>query len=623
MPEQGPSFFAAAWHWATAVQDPAHVVLAALVCAVAMSIGVRSLLIWREDRTRWRQYWLVIGAAAFGAGAWTTHFLAMIGWRPDLALGFDGQGTMASAMLALFGVGPSLFLGAGRLSARGDMLGGAAAAVATALMHVVGMVAVGGCSVSQDVIATVAATGGGMVLAALGLRVLRTGSRHRIGVAAGLLTLAIVTVHFGALAGTVATPGPPPTLNDLPRDALRPVIAFAAIALLIGFILAVRVQMRADAERNRLSTIVLNTQNAVMVLDPEGRVDWVNPAFRGETGYTRDDLIGRNPAELMAGPATAPSDFRRLKGAIAGRHHCEVEIGLRRRNGTDYWAQVSLTPVLDYAGEVRGQVMVLNDVTGIRQREAELARARDRAERASRAKSEFISIMSHELRTPLNGVLGMAALLSDSELSLVQRGQIATIAASGNRLLKLLNDILEFSEASEQAGRCEPFAPAALLAELRTQLRSAVAAKGLRWECVLDPALPLIVHGDLEALLGVLVRLTENAVKFTDAGGVTVRLLAGTGPETGALLAEVEDTGSGVPDAARASLFEGFAQGDSSPTRRVGGVGLGLALCRRGVERMGGHIAYESPDGGGSLFRVILPGAVRPGPALPDLPLTA
>ena len=233
-----------------------------------------------------------------------------------------------------------------------------------------------------------------------------------------------------------------------------------------------------------------------------------------------------------------------------------------------------------------------------------------RANELNRAKTAFLATMSHEVRTPLNGILGMAQLLEDSPLTDRQRQWLDAISKSGSLLLAVLNDVLDFSKI--EAGRMEleviPFSPENLLQTVTATMRPQATAKGLSFHCE-HPPLPGWLIGDPARLGQVLLNLVSNAVKFTQVGDVTLSarcLQDAASPGRVRLEFKVSDTGIGMTPEAVDHVFDAFAQGDSSITRRFGGTGLGLAICKRIVGMMGGDIAVTSVPGRGSTFTVVL-----------------
>ena len=238
-----------------------------------------------------------------------------------------------------------------------------------------------------------------------------------------------------------------------------------------------------------------------------------------------------------------------------------------------------------------------------------LRAARDAAQAASQAKSAFLAAMSHEIRTPLNGVLGTAGALAQTGLSSEQAQMVRVMLESGDLLTTILSDILDLAKI--EAGRLQlesaPFEPRTVISSVLELYKSTAAAKGLWLSAELGAGLDQWVVGDAGRLRQVAQNLLSNALKFTAEGSVILRARAEPGRTGPRLLVEVVDTGCGVPPEAQSRLFTRFSQADSSTTRRFGGTGLGLALCRELVGAMGGDIGMRSSDSGGSCFWFTLP----------------
>lgn len=269
-------------------------------------------------------------------------------------------------------------------------------------------------------------------------------------------------------------------------------------------------------------------------------------------------------------------------------------------NKPDGYDKDHLKDLDPFLAAVSSMIVARREAERRRQIEEELRTARDKAEQASRAKSDFLAMISHEIRTPMNGVLGMAGLLKTSRLDAKQAEMVDAVLQSGSALVNIIDDILDFAkiEAAQIDLREQPVVLEELVEGVADLLHQEAASKGLELVTIIDPDLPDCFQGDQGRLRQVLLNLAGNAVKFTDKGHVTLRVTA-----TGSWMEfHVMDTGIGIPPEARDRLFKPFSQVDSSNSRRFGGTGLGLAICKKLVNAMRGEIGIHSQPGKGSDF---------------------
>jgi PAS domain S-box-containing protein len=363
---------------------------------------------------------------------------------------------------------------------------------------------------------------------------------------------------------------------------------------------------------------LLETQDDIILRrDLDGRLTFVNDAFCRVFGLTREAVLGTDtmPAPVAEDvPAEEGHDHR------AGRDACFETSGGRR------WYSWNTTPIRDRTGKLVEVQSVGRDITARKEMEAELMRARDAAEQASRAKSRFLASVSHEIRTPMNGIIGMSDLLLDTKLSPEQTSYVQATRGSAVSLLGLIDDILDFSKI--EAGRVElaeaPFSPSALVRDVAELLAPRAEYNGLELAWFVARAVPSSLIGDSARLRQVLVNLVGNAIKFTRSGGVSVEVNLRRNGGTGHAGVEfmVRDTGIGISDDAAHRIFEEFEQVDSGLSRRHEGAGLGLAISKHIVVAMGGELSMASRPGRGSVFTIRLDLAVDR-PAVASAPLLA
>ncbi len=401
----------------------------------------------------------------------------------------------------------------------------------------------------------------------------------------------------GRLVGTIASVHSDPSRIFGPED-LRLLESFASQAAIA--IENARLYTASRQQRQYFEELVLNNPVAIVTLDIEHRVVSCNPAFERMYGYAEAEVLGRDVDQLITTEEMRAEAEAYTRQALAER---PVQLLSRRcrKDGTLVDVEVLGVPVV-VDGQRVGAMALYHDVT-------ELLHARQAAEAANSAKSQFLASMSHELRTPLNAIIGYSELLrevaaerSDVELG----GDLEKIHTAGTHLLALINDILDLSkiEAGRMEMELEPVLVEDLLSEVTATVGPLVQRNGNH--LVVEPAGAVsTVRADHTRLRQVLLNLLSNASKFTTNGTITLH----TCREDGAVLFRVQDTGIGMTPEQAAKVFEAFQQAESTTARRYGGTGLGLTISRRFCEMMGGTLTVASAPGEGSTFTVRLPAA--------------
>jgi len=357
-------------------------------------------------------------------------------------------------------------------------------------------------------------------------------------------------------------------------------------------------------ELRKLHNAVEHSSAVVVITDRSGNIEYVNPKFVEVTGYERDEVSGKTPRILKSGELPQEA-YDALWATITSGEEWQGVFHNRKKNGELYWAAASISPLKDATGSITYFVGVQEDITAVKIFEQELKDAKEAAEAANRAKSDFLASMSHEIRTPMNAITGMAELLLEGPLDDEQRRYVTTLRNAGDNLLNIINDILDISKI--EAGYLELHEAVFDIREIVEAVCDTIAIrvreKGLTLDCKIGANVPRWFSGDAGRLRQVLLNLVGNAVKFTEEGGITITVEADGESGGNALLTfSISDTGIGIPQDKIPHIFEKFTQADSSTTRRYGGTGLGLTISRRLVELMGGHIWVTSIVGSGSTF---------------------
>lgn len=409
------------------------------------------------------------------------------------------------------------------------------------------------------------------------------------------------------------------TLGALRSGELRVIAFAAAVCLVLYWLYLRRMLQRLDPSQvvpARVRSALDTLAEGLLVLDGQGRIVLANQSLAALVGKSPDVLIGIDVTHLPWESAanTTPPWQAVIESGKASRG---VLMYLRDAESVLRTFSVNCSPVNGEDGISRGVLMSLDDVTQLQKNDAEMRKSKEEADAANRAKSDFLARMSHEIRTPLNAILGFADILRRGyEQSEAERREyVETIHSSGLHLLELINDILDLSKI--EAGKLQVetcrCSPQRLISEVVSVMSVRAAQKGITLESAWEGEIPETIETDPTRLRQALTNLVGNAIKFTETGGVRVaaRFLQSSGACR--LVINVADTGIGMTREVLDRIFDPFAQGDTSITRRFGGTGLGLSISRQIAEALGGGISVISAIGKGSTFTLTVDAGAPPG----------
>ena len=411
--------------------------------------------------------------------------------------------------------------------------------------------------------------------------------------------------------------------NERQRALLAVFVLITGLVLVLA-LLDVIYHHKNNAERAKaaekcnaiFAAALQNTRVGVLIRDmrsPGQPVVFINSAFTRLTGYEYEDVTGDSSGFLF-GWNTDQAAIRSFKRAVQYAQAMTLEALLYRKDGSPFWAEWNLSPLMGDDGNLAYFVSLFGDLTSVRQTQEELIQAKILAEQASAIKTNFLAMMSHEIRTPINGILGILKLLGETDLDAEQKHLLGIAATSSSALHLIINDILDY--AKMEAGRVEIYSESFSLHQLLEEIaglgRSLIGDKPVQLMLDIQTTIPPLLVGDAGRLRQIFLNLMSNAIKFTDTGFVRIRAIALMQQEVegkhGYLMRfEVHDSGIGISTEDQHRLFQDFSQVERSFTRRFGGTGLGLAICRRLVTMMNGEIGVESQQGHGSRFWFMIP----------------
>ena len=367
--------------------------------------------------------------------------------------------------------------------------------------------------------------------------------------------------------------------------------------------------MRAKLRRNEIfyRSMWETVRDAIVIVGPNGQIEYANPAVYGVFGRTAEALTGSAFTGLLAktSPTAQSNAFRQyIDGGQSTHDWNAAELIFTHDDGTDFPAEVSVDEMM--VERRRACLLFIRNIAVRKQTEQALVKARETAEAANHAKTQFLANMTHEMRTPMNGIIGMAEILRQEPLDGTARGYVDKIHRSGRALLGVVNDVLDFSKI--EAGQLDMdrvvFNLPDVLQDVYDLYAESARAKQIAMHWDVPRTLPPYVFGDPSRLRQMLSSLTANAVKFTENGRIELRASV-EGADN--IRFEIRDTGIGIPADKQKMIFEAFAQVDGSATRRFGGAGLGLTVTRQIAKLMGGEIGLQSEQGKGSLFWISVP----------------
>uniref|UniRef100_A0A7V2ZJ18 histidine kinase n=1 Tax=Ignavibacterium album TaxID=591197 RepID=A0A7V2ZJ18_9BACT len=359
---------------------------------------------------------------------------------------------------------------------------------------------------------------------------------------------------------------------------------------------------KSEEQLNLLSQSINQSSSAVIITDLQGNIHYVNDTFASLTGYSKDEVIGKNPRILKSG-YTSPEIYTQLWEDITSGKQWSGEFLNKRKDGTLYWESARISPVKNERGEITHFIGIKDDVTKLKKLLDELKIAKAKAEEINRLKTNFLANMSHELRTPLVGILGCASMIAEDTKEPLTQELANIINKSGQRLHETLNAILDLTrlESESLAVDLKPVDILPLLKNTFELFLNEAKLKGLNLYFDVDDE-EIIAFADLNLLKSVMSNLISNAIKYTEVGGVSIRAFSNENK----IIIKVVDTGIGIPDSYHDIIFEPFRQVSEGYNRQFEGSGLGLTLTKKYVKLMNGRIWYNSKIGEGSAFFVEL-----------------
>jgi two-component system sensor histidine kinase/response regulator len=576
-------------------------------------------------RGRARYLWLSGGALAMAIGIWSVHYLGMLAFALPVPVQYDWPTVALSFLAAILASVIALFLvSQTTMGVMRTLLGSAFMGGAVASMHYVGMSAMRLPAVTHYSLITVLLSIFLAVIISLVTLVLTFRFRSdaiawswRKGGSAMVMGSSITVMHYTSVAAASFTPS---TLASVDfSHSLN--ITSGTVGIIIVALMVLGLTLLTTSVERRFSTqaldLAISEQHfravfegadiGIALIELDGsKLVAVNPAYRKMLGCTSEEMQTVGIFDELTFPADRESDKQIFLGILAaGKDLAYMDKHYVRRDGREVLVRLSLTVLRDTFGKAQCILGMATDVTERTLTETALRSAKKSAEAASESKSTFLATMSHEIRTPMSGILGMTELVLDTDLTTEQREHLGLVRQSAESLLSIINDILDFSKI--EAGKLDlesiPFDLHEVLSETMKPLSFRAQQKGLALNYEIQSNVPRALLGDPGRIRQVLINLIGNSIKFTEAGKILITVEDQSSDRvTTRLHISVKDTGVGILQEKQAKIFEAFSQADGSMARKYGGTGLGLTICVRLVELMGGRIWLDSQLGHGSTF---------------------
>ncbi|HSY30392.1 MAG TPA: MHYT domain-containing protein [Verrucomicrobiae bacterium] len=576
-------------------------------------------------RGRARYLWMSGGALAMAIGIWSVHYLGMLAFELPVPVEYDWPTVALSFLAAILASVIALFVvSQPTMGLIRTLLGSVFMGGAVASMHYVGMSAMRLPAVTHYSLITVLLSIFLAVIISLVTLVLTFRFRSdaiswswRKGGSALIMGSSITVMHYTSVAAASFTPS---TLASVDfSHSLN--ITSGTVGIIIVTLMVLGLTLLTTSVERRFSTQALDlavseqrfravfegADIGIALIELDGsKLMAVNPAYRKMLGCTAEEMQTVGIFDDLTYPVDRESDKQIFLGILAaGKDIAYMDKHYVRRDGREVLVRLSLTVLRDAFGTAQCILGMATDVTERTLTEAELRAAKKSAEAASESKSTFLATMSHEIRTPMNGILGMTELVLDTDLTAEQREHLGLVRQSAESLLSIINDVLDFSKI--EAGKLDleslPFDLHEILSETMKPLSFRAQQKGLALNYEIQPNVPRALLGDPGRIRQVLINLIGNSIKFTEAGKILITVEDQSSDRvTTRLHISVKDTGVGILQEKQAKIFEAFSQADGSMARKYGGTGLGLTICVRLVELMGGRIWLDSQLGHGSTF---------------------